>query len=397
MASFYDANGQLQQVEGGLNLIKAACDSKESLRSMVNRAYPTNADKYGETFHQMCASEGIFFANSKAAGISAPMLADMLEGRSTLQAGGVVVKEANPGSRWLFMPALMEAVEDKLVSNYQANVNSFEGLLAMDTVVANDRVEQPVLNFAKPEAARSQAISQLALPSSMLSITTSDRVFKIPTRSLGIEWSDQAAKATSLDLIALAIARQKMVEQNENANAYVLQLLNGDLDLSYGGAALSTISNKVVKASSFDSTVVTAGALSQKAWMKWLYKNSKRRTIDWIITDIDGAMAIENRTGKPIITGDNPNSPRIDTLLSVSNPGWAGNVRVFITDDANWPANTIVGIDSRAAVARVRSSTAEYSAQEAFVLKRSSAMRFDYGEIVYRLFDDAFEVLSLVP
>ncbi len=77
------------------------------------------------------------------------------------------------------------------------------------------------------------------------------------------------------------------------------------------------------------------------------------------------------------------------------NPGWGPTVQVFITDDANWPANTIMAIDANYAIHRVTSTTATYEAQEEFVLRRASAMRFDQGSVVRRLFDDAFEVLSL--
>ena len=106
-------------------------------------------------------------------------------------------------------------------------------------------------------------------------------------------------------------------------------------------------------------------------------------------------MAIENRSGKPVIVGDNPNSTRIDATVSVSNPTWAGNLPIFIVDPSvGWPANTIMGIDARYGIHRVTSTNASYQAQEDFVLRRGSAMRFDFGNIVRRLFDDAFEVLT---
>ena len=105
-------------------------------------------------------------------------------------------------------------------------------------------------------------------------------------------------------------------------------------------------------------------------------------------------MAIEGRAGKPIVTGDNPNSPRIDTLFTVINPTWPTNVKIFLSNDPSWPAKTIMGIDGRYGVHRVKSLTAEYSAIEEFALKRSKALRIDKGEIVYRLFDEAFEVLT---
>jgi len=67
---------------------------------------------------------------------------------------------------------------------------------------------------------------------------------------------------------------------------------------------------------------------------------------------------------------------------------------VFITDDPNWPAKTIMGIDSRYAIQRVTSTNASYQAQEEFVLRRSTAMRFDYGTLSRRMYLDAFECLT---
>ena len=82
--------------------------------------------------------------------------------------------------------------------------------------------------------------------------------------------------------------------------------------------------------------------------------------------------------------------------MIVANPMWPTNVRVFImAPDSGWPANRIMGLDSRYGVHRVISSSATYEVIEQFVLKRSTAMRFDTGEVVERLFDDAFDVLSL--
>jgi hypothetical protein len=72
------------------------------------------------------------------------------------------------------------------------------------------------------------------------------------------------------------------------------------------------------------------------------------------------------------------------------------NLEVFVVEDGRgWTANTLMGLDSRSAITRIRNSAAQYSAVEDFVLRRSKALRFDFSEISYRLFDDAFDVLSL--
>ena len=72
------------------------------------------------------------------------------------------------------------------------------------------------------------------------------------------------------------------------------------------------------------------------------------------------------------------------------------NLNYFVTEDSSgWPANTLMGLDSRYAIHRIRNSAAAYSAVEEFVLRRAKALRFDFSEIAYRMFDDAFDVLSL--
>ncbi len=388
MAAIRDANGSVQQVPVALSMYKAASEAGLSFEQYVNREFPTQEGK-ASAFVQILASENIFISGNKSHGYRSSNVSDIMTG---MQAG-VITKEGVPASRILFPAALMAAIEDKLQVNRETTPNAFEQMIAVDDSINSDRFERPILNFSRPEGARSQTISQLALPASMLTITASDTSRKIPTEALGLEISDQAAKAASLDIVGLALARQAATQRNERANDYIMSLLNGDLDQDM--VALSSISGKVRKATFFDSTIVAAGVLTQKAWIKWLSQNSTKRRITHVITDIDTAMAIEGRIGKPIITSDNPNSPRIDAIPTIMNPSWDFNTRIFITDNPAWPAGTILGLDSRYGIHRVKSLTAQYEAVEALVMKRSTQMRFDNGEIVYRLFDEAFEVLSL--
>ena len=129
--------------------------------------------------------------------------------------------------------------------------------------------------------------------------------------------------------------------------------------------------------------------------MSFLYNNSKTRQVSALVTDIAGAMAIENRTGRPVVTQDNPGSKRIDSTVHVSNPTWAPDLPIFIVDSTvGWPAKTILGLDTRYGLHRVSSTNAAYSAVESFVLRRGSAMRWDFGQIMRRLFTDAFNVLT---
>jgi len=382
-----DARGEKQPVDLSVGLYKDAADAGLSLKQHLSNIYPTNAEKHGSAFEQVLEQCGIFVKGNKEFGIKASSMDDVLNPK---EAASAITRDGVPASRLLFPAVVLDVIEDKLAVDYDPNPSALTSMLAQDISINGDRWERPVLNFNNPEAARGAAVSQLALPNSMLTITASDKSQRIPNWAIGMEISEQALKSTTLDLVGLAVSRQAAVEGNERANAFILSLLNGDTDLGMG--ALSGIAGKVQTAASIDAAA-TAG-LTQKAWMTWLTQRTNKRMITHVITDLAGAMIIEARANKPVVTTDNPNSKRIDTLFEVINPNWPGQVKVFISNDANWPAKTIMGIDSRYAITRVKSLTAQYSAIEQFVLKRSTAMRIDKGELVYRLFDEAFEVLT---
>lgn len=382
-----DAQGANKPVDLSVNLYKDAADAGLSLKQHLAHIYPTNASKDGSAFEQLMEQCGIFVKNNKEYGIRASSMDDVLNPK---EAASATTRDGVPASRLLFPAVILDVIEDKLSVDYDTNPSALTSMLAQDLSIPGDRWERPVLNFSNPEAARGQAVSQLSLPNAMLTITASDKSQRIPNWAIGLEISEQALKSTTLDLVGMAVARQAAVEGNERANGFILSLLNGDIDL--GMAALSTFAGKVQTAVSLDATA-TAG-LSQKAWLTWLTQRSNKRMITHVVTDLAGAMAIEARAGKPIVTTDNPTSKRIDTLFEVINPTWPGQVKVFLSNDVNWPAKTIMGFDGRYGITRVKSLTAQYSAIEQFVLKRSTAMRVDKGELVYRLFDEAFEVLT---
>lgn len=389
MAGFINAKGENHEFEVSLDVIKAAADNRQSVRDYINSTLDTDASKYGDAFSQLCASEGIVLIPQKDYGMRAPSLQSVLSGRPILEAGAVV-RQPSSQARALLMPAIGALVEDKLVADLNMNADEFDSLVAQDDTIADEWLLWPEINFNGPEAARSQVTSQLAKPATMMSITTSEKSIRIPTFSLGIEWSEQATKYIQLDLLALAIARQVAVERNDRANQNLLMMLNGDADMGQG--SLSSL-GKVTTAVSLDSAATTG--ITQKAWMLWLYQNSKKRKLNALVTDIAGAMALEGRANKPVITGDNPNSPRIDANVSVKNPTWNSDLPIFVVDPSvGWPAKTILGLDTRYAIQRVTSTNASYQAQEDFVLRRGSAMRFDFGQICRRIFTDAFEVMT---
>lgn len=385
---YIDAKGDKLPVDMSVSMYKEAADRNQSLPQYLATQYPTNAEKNGTVFEQLMEQSGVFINGNKEFGFRASTLEDVLSPKSA----SAITREGVPASRLLFPAVMLEVIENKLSVNYDVNPAALSAMIAKEDSINGDRWERPVISYAAVESARGGPVAQLSMPNAMMTITASDKSMRIPTWGIGLEISEQAQKSTTLDLVGLAVARQAQVETNERANAYILSLLNGDSD--YSMAALSTFAGKVQTSASINGSALGAGILNQKTWLTWLSQRSNKRMITHVVTDLAGAMMIENRTGKPVITTDNPNSPRIDTLFTVMNPKWPSNVQIFITDDANWPVNTIMGIDARYGIHRVTSLSAQYSAIEQFAMKRSTMLRFDKGEMVYRLFDEAFEVLT---
>lgn len=387
MAKFIDLNGATQDVTLDVSIYQEASANHMTVPQLINTKYETDSEKYGTAFEQFAAESGLFMHSDNRYAIRPPSMEDVLNGAATMNAG-VIVRDANPASRIIFPAVFLEAIENKLKVDTGSYVAQFDSLIAINDSIIGPRFEQPILNYSGPEAGRSKVISQLSEPNVMLGITVSDVARKIPTFSIGLQISDEALAATSLDFVSMALARQAEVERAARVDEYISAFLNGDVDNNT--AALSSVT-----ATSLDSTIASAaGVLSHKAWIKWLRVNFRKRHIDWVICDLNAALAIENRTGRPVITNDDPNSPRINATAQVSNPAWQ-NVQIFLVEDGVVPANTIIGLDSRYAIRRVRNSQADYAAVEQFVLRKAQAMRYDFGEIAYRMFDEAWTVLTL--
>lgn len=388
---YIDAKGDKLPVDLSLDLYKDAADAGQSLPQLLANRYPTNAEKHGSTFEQLMEQTGVFVKGNREFGIRASTMQEVLAPK---EANGLITREGIPASRILFPATILGIIENKLAVDLTSDADAFESMIAQSDTIATDKFERPVLNFSEAEKGRSAPVAQLAKPQTMLSITASDKSMRIPTWGIGMEISEQALASTPIDLVGLAMARQAAVEKNERAHNFILSLLNGDVDLGMG--ALSGIAGKVVTAVSLDSTATTG--ITHKAWIKWLGTNSKKRKITHVVTDVEGMLAIETRAGRPNYQ-DNINgvTQRTNTLFRVANPKWESEVTVVLIENAAWPAGTIMGIDARYGVHKVSSLMAQYSAIENFALRRATALRVDSGEMAYRLFDEAFEVLTYTP
>ena len=395
-SSYTVFNGKGDPIAVPVNVLdyKIAADKGMSLSQHINSKVKDYDASRGTPFEQMMASAGMFIRPSETTGIKSPTMKQVMDGGlSGMNVGSIVRPDGSdgtPSGRLLFPEIVLQIIESELTEDKSDFVEGYNQMVGQTISVTSPKVEQPILNTSGPRAAdqASQPIAQLAEPAVMVSVTVSDTTRRIPTKSIGLTISDEALQATTLDLVGLAMTHQAREERIRIIEGNIANMVNGDTDL--GETALSG-----VNADTFDGTIAADGVLTQLAWIKYLRAQYQKRTITHIMCDVDTALAIEGRSGKPTINGDDPNSPRIDTLFSVENLGLTAP-RILLLDTAILGANTIVGLDSRYAIRRVINVNAAYSAIEQYVMRRATGFRVDYGEISHKLFTDAWSRMDLI-
>jgi hypothetical protein len=174
---YVDAKGDKKALDLSVGMYAEAAEKGQSLRQHMANTYPTNAEKYGSAYEQVLEQIGVFIKGDKEHGLRASTVGDVLSPKNA----AAITKEGVPASRILFPAVIMDVIEDKLTRDYTSNPNALTALVGLEDSIQGDRWERPVLNFSRPEAARSGPVAQLALPNSMLSITASDRSMRIPT------------------------------------------------------------------------------------------------------------------------------------------------------------------------------------------------------------------------
>ena len=320
--------------------------------------------------------------------------------RSTLKevmSGGVHAAstggDASITGRLLVTAMLLPVIENQMREDRSGYAAMLRQHAALNINLPGTRWDRPILDFKRPENSRPQPVAELAEPVRMLTIKSSQKSSALLGEVIGIEFSDQALQNSTIDFISLSMRRQAEESANEVAMAHILSLLNGDVDVGMPTLA-SVVRGGAAVASTLDSAA-GSGVLTQTAWVKWLWRNNLRRTITTVVTDFDGALAIENRLGRPTVQTDDAKSKRIDVLTNVVNPNWPNQVDIIITQDPKWPANTIVGFDKAYGYSMVSSAALNYSAMESLAIRRSTKLRIDSASAVDRFMNDAWDILDI--
>ena len=401
--SFIHATAGRQEVEVGVHDYLEAGNNKVSLAQHLMMKYPvkTVSDAHGNveypdgsTLDQFAMSAGIRVRPDPARGIQASSMHEIIHGTGhNPMYGGVVVRpqgnQANTAAaRILFPEVVLQMVNDVLLFNKDDYLTPWEAAIALKTNVTSPRVDQPRINVTNSENSAAQPISQLAEPAVMVSITLNQKSYTIPTKSIGMQISDEALSATTIDLVALTLAAQARGERIRRIEADMAAIINGDVD---SGVSAVTF----VNASTFDSSIPGTNRLTNKAWFKWLRSNYQKMSVTNILTTDDGALDIDSRVGRPTVFGDTSADPnRLPGAYRIDNIG-VPEPSLLLLPASIVGADRIVGFDRRYALHQITNLNASYSAIEQFVLRRASGMRFDYGTALFKLNDEAFSGLVI--
>ena len=383
-ATLQDGTGQ-HEITLDMGLYK----SEQGFVGALNSQFPT-PQGMPTASEQLFAQCGLYRTADLKSGIKPAKIRDILDG------GGLSAAGTAPGStgisRFVAPAAILAGVQNDIYEDRSGVLAQFMNLVAFTQSVAGNRYEKPVFNYDPARNSRSKPVAQLAEPTSIGLLTVGEQSGTIPIFASGLEISDQAMDYFGFAEVQKCMSIMATYDIAERADGWLLSMMAGDAD--HGMAALS--GDQVEKAVTIDSAIAAAGVLTQKAWIKWIAKHSKRAPITHVITDIDGALAIQNRTGRPTANTDNQTSQRMDTIEVVMDPLWPSNLPIYIVTDANWPVNTILGISKPNAIVLHESSTAQYSSVEQFVTRRSTKFRVDFGAVANRFYDRAFHRLNLV-
>jgi len=390
--NFTDHTGKLAEADIGLEDYQAAGDSNVSLSQHYAKKFPT-VEGQATAFEQFCMASGIRVRADKNTGVPATSMKEILQGGADKYAGTIVRPDGSDrggtAGRLLYPEVMLQLIQANLHDNKEDYLQPWESAIALKTTVSSPRVDQPTIDVTTPEDSAAQPIGQLAEPAVMVSITLGERAYTIPTKSIGLQIADQALEATTIDLVGLTLASQARGERIRRIEEDMGNIINGDTDF---GINPVTFAN----ASTFTAETINATTpITQRVWVKWLRANYQKMNITHILADIDAVLDIEARDGRPTVFNDTSSqSNLLDAKYSVENMGLP-TPKVLLLPTSIIGANSVVGFDAQYALHEITNVTASYQAIEQFVLRRATAMRFDFGVALFKLFDESFTGVTL--
>jgi hypothetical protein len=384
---FKGADGKHHDVDIDVTDYLAAADLKLNLSQYYSRKYQTTEDQ-PTAFEQMVSHAGIRLRADDARGIPASSLKEIFNGTLDKSMGTIVRGDGGDRQtttgRILFPEIMLNIIAANLVDNKDDYLAPWEAAIALKTTVTGARVDQPRIDITGPMASASMPIAQLAEPATMVSITLSGKSYIIPSKGIGLAVSDQALEATTIDLVGITMAAQARGERIRRLEEDMGNIISGDVDANIAATPF-------VNASTFDSAIPGTSRITRRAFVKWLRQYYQRMTITHVVGDIDAALDLDQYANNPNgLTG----ASQFNIEWGVINLGLP-KPQFLALPTAIVGANHLVGFDKANALHQITNVSATYSAVENFVMRRATEFRVDSGVLLVKLYDEAFQGLTL--
>jgi hypothetical protein len=383
----YVANDNGKQVEKSLDanveLYAQAAAAGMDLRQYIRTLASDFDVTMGDPIDQMMTNAGMMDADSRVG----PALT-MAQIAGLTQADGFRRPDGNDsslGARLLYPQLILETMNANTLRDDGSDILSiWESFIATSRNINGMKAEQPIIDTSAPEGSRSGRIVQMALPETMVSISTGQKSFKIPTNSIGLMIANEAMAATTIDLVRIVMEAQSRGDKIRRVGEQLKSMVLGDTDLDMDPLP-------ILKASQFDSSIVADGVITKRAYIKWLFSMRKTANISQVLTDIDTALDVDEGLAPKNTGTDNSKiaTPWAGMNLGLTQP------RITPFEPDMFGAGLLVGFDPRYAIQRFVNISAAYDAIEEFVMRKATGFRVDYGEMATRLYDEAWSVLSL--
>lgn len=383
MARGKDGRTELKTYKVDETLYRKAAEQNMTPRQYL-KATLTDCDySYGEPMDQVMAGSGLL--QDKQLGMPALSALDLQEGRVAAdKLRSPDGSDTSLGARLLYPQLILETMQQHLHDDGSDILAKYAEMVAVSRNVGGKKVDQPLIDTRAPEGSRSGEIAELAEPETMVTISTGDRSYRIPTKSIGLLISDEAMEATTMDLVRVVMEAQARGERIAMVENQLRALVFGDKDRGIEALPTKSISQ-------FDSSITENNKVTKRAYIKWLRENYRLREISHVLTSLDTALTVDDQL-LPKMTGND--SSKIMTPFSGMNLDIPVPKMVDFSDDL-FGAGTLVGLDRRNAIQRFVNVNANYEAIEDYVMRRAKAFRVDYGEMATRLYDEAWSVVTL--
>ena len=381
---FTGKDGSLKSVDANIGLYAEAAEHKMTMPDYMAAKFGDQVDlKYGSPFEQAVLNAGLVSAKHRPAGMPAPTMEDINKERLAIR-GPDGASDAI-SARMLFPQVILETIRNYLMTDEGDFIDGYNSMVGMTENVNSPKVDQPYIDERANENVLGGPVAQMGEPETLVEITVGDKSYRIPTDSIGVTISDEAAQWTTLDLVNLAMtahARKKRVRRVEqNIKSMVL----GSTD----NAVMTALPVKT--AQSFDSTITAAGTITRKAWLKFLRDGYQTRSINGVMMSLDTYLKLEDVIYPQNFSMDPRQTSIGNTLMNMN----LIPQRILLVGDDVLGANRVVGLDTRFAIRRMVNVAASYDAIERYVMRRATSFRVDSGEMSHRMYDEAWSVMDL--